>query len=61
MIRVHQVGAKTTTIPIFSSGAPKGPFWPVFGPQGTWGQSENANFATTQKPLLKIGPTQLEY
>ena len=46
---------------IFPSRAPKGPFWPFFGPQGVWGRSENANLAATQKLLVKMGPTQLDY
>ena len=44
--------------PVFTWVAPKGPF---FGPLGVQGRSVNANLAATQKPQLKMGPTQLDY
>ena len=53
--------ASTLSIPFFAWVAPKGPFWPFFGPQGVKGRSENANLAATQKLLVKMGPTQLDY
>ena len=49
------------SIPFFTWVAPKGPFWPFFGPRGVQGRSENANLAATRKPQLKMGPTQLDY
>ena len=49
------------SIPFFTWVAPKGPFWPIFGPRGVQGRSENANLAATRKPQLKMGPTQLDY
>ena len=53
--------ASTLSIPFFAWVAPKGPFWPFFGPEGVQGQSENANFAAKRKRQLKMGPTQLDY
>ena len=53
--------ASSPSIPFFPWVAPKGPFWPFFGPRGVWGRSENANLAATQKLLVKMGPTQLDY
>ena len=46
---------------LFPWVAPKGPFWPFFGPRGVWGRSENADLAATRKLLLEMGPTQLDY
>ena len=53
--------ASSPSIPFFLWVAPKGPFWPFFGPQGVKGRSENANLVATQKPHMKVGPTQLDY
>ena len=53
--------ASSPSIPFFPWVAPKGPFWPFFGPGGVQGRSENANLAATQKPQMKMGPAQLDY
>ena len=53
--------ASSPSIPFFPWVAPKGPFWPLFGPRGVWGRSENADLAATRKLLLEMGPTQLDY
>ena len=53
--------ASTLSIPFFAWVAPKGPFWPFFGPRVVWGQSENDDLAATRKLLLEMGPTQLDY
>jgi len=53
--------ASSLSIPFFTWVAPKGPFWPFFGPRGVKGRSENANLAATQKPQMKMGPPQLDY
>ena len=53
--------ASSLSIPFFAWVAPKGPFWPFFGPRGVWGRSENADLAATRKLLLEMGPTQLDY
>ena len=36
-------------------------FWPLFGLSGGQGQSKNANLAATQKLIMKMGPTELDY
>jgi len=53
--------ASSPSIPFFPWVAPKGPFWPFFGPRGVWGRSKNADLAATQKLLMKMGPTRLDY
>ena len=53
--------ASSPFILFFPWVAPKGPFWPFFGPWGVWGRSENAFLAATQNPLLEMGLTRLDY
>ena len=53
--------ASSLSIPFFAWVAPKGPFWPFFGPRGVKGRSENVNLAATQKLQMKMGPPQLDY
>ena len=45
--------ASSLTIPYFAWVAPKGSFWPFFGPRGVKGQSENTNLAAMRKPQMK--------
>ena len=59
--KTHILLALSLSIPFFPWVAPKEPFWPFFGPRGVRGRSENANLAATQKLLVKMGPTQLDY
>ena len=53
--------ASSLSILFFTWVAPKVPFWPFFGPRGVKCRSQNANLAATQKPQMKMGPTQLDY
>ena len=46
--------------PVFTVGGPKRALLALFGPRRVQGRSENANLAATQKPQMKLGPTQLD-
>ena len=48
-------------IPFFTWLAPKRALLALFGPRVNQGRSKNANLAATQKPQLKMAPTQLDY